>query len=146
MSGERDAVLFANEAFYLAFRTGDLAAMDALWAQRAPVSCIHPGWAALTGRERVMGGWSAILRHGSGGQIECRHAEVQQYGESALVICYEVLDGTVLVACNGFVKQDGRWRMVHHQAGPANMVPGELAMDDDSSSDTEGDPGSNMVH
>ena len=27
----------------------------ALWAQRLPVACIHPGWGVLTGREAVVG-------------------------------------------------------------------------------------------
>ncbi|MBO0736369.1 MAG: nuclear transport factor 2 family protein, partial [Alphaproteobacteria bacterium] len=42
-----DAVLAANLEFYRAFAARDLAAMDVLWAQRAPVACLHPGWTAL---------------------------------------------------------------------------------------------------
>ena len=47
-------VLAANEAFYEAFRQRDMAAMEALWAQHAPVTCIHPGWEALVGRADVL--------------------------------------------------------------------------------------------
>ena len=54
---EHAAVNFANEAFYVAFSTRDLEAMDALWARQAPVTCIHPGWNALTGRDAVMESW-----------------------------------------------------------------------------------------
>ena len=60
MSDEQ-AVLSANEAFYRAFAESDLPAMAALWSQRAPVACIHPGWNPLTDREAVMASWAGIL-------------------------------------------------------------------------------------
>ncbi|MDX1423604.1 MAG: nuclear transport factor 2 family protein, partial [Kiloniellales bacterium] len=47
------AVLFVNEAFYAAFRDRDFATLEALWARRAPVACIHPGWQALDDREEI---------------------------------------------------------------------------------------------
>ena len=40
---EHAAVLFANDAFYLAFANRDYDAMDVIWARDAPVTCIHPG-------------------------------------------------------------------------------------------------------
>ncbi len=49
---ESAEILFANETFYHVFRTRDLGAMDELWARRAPVVCVHPGWQALTTRGR----------------------------------------------------------------------------------------------
>jgi hypothetical protein len=58
---ETAAILFANNAFYIAFRGRDLEAMDDLWAREAPVACIHPGWHALSGREDVMDSWEGIL-------------------------------------------------------------------------------------
>ncbi len=39
-------------------------------------------------------------------------------GESAFVVCGEALDGDELIATNYFVREDGVWKMVHHQAGP----------------------------
>ncbi len=42
-SVERDAVLFANEAFYRAFVDRDLATMEQVWSRRDSVVCIHPG-------------------------------------------------------------------------------------------------------
>jgi len=35
-----------------------------------------------------------------------------------LVICEEELQAGHLIATNIFVKEDGGWRMVHHQASP----------------------------
>ena len=60
MSESQD-VLAANEVFYRAFMEGDFAAMDGLWALKAPVACIHPGWFTLTGRTVVIESWRAIL-------------------------------------------------------------------------------------
>ena len=39
------------------------------------------------------------------------------YGEVALVLCEEELDGGTLIASNLFVREDGAWRIAHHQAG-----------------------------
>ena len=51
---DEDEVLAANAAFYAAFANSDVKAMDSVWARRAPVACVHPGWEALVGRDRVM--------------------------------------------------------------------------------------------
>lgn len=58
---EQEAVLAANLAFYQAFAQRDGAAMARLWAERAPVTCIHPGWPALEGRAAVLESWADIL-------------------------------------------------------------------------------------
>lgn len=110
-----DAVLAANRAFYHAFASRDLAAMDALWAQHAPVACIHPGWDALIGRAAVMASWRDILTQPT--PISCRAERVLPLGDSACVICHESVGGGVLIATNVFVREAGTWRMVHHQAG-----------------------------
>ncbi len=61
MMSDTAELLFANEAFYHVFRGRDLAAMGDLWARRAPVACVHPGWHALNTREAVMDSWEGIL-------------------------------------------------------------------------------------
>lgn len=116
MSDEAD-VLFANESFYEAFSVGSIAAMDAVWARGEPVACIHPGWAALVGRARVMASWKAIFESGAP-EIECDAAEAHVLGDVAFVTCTELVDGGQLVATNLFAREDGDWRMVHHHAGP----------------------------
>ena len=114
---DQDAVLFANEAFYRAFAEGDIAAMKELWARRAPVACIHPGWGPLLGREPVMESREAIFSHGPPA-IESRDAHAHVHGEAALVSCYEVLPEGGLAATNVFVREDGDWKLAHHHAGP----------------------------
>jgi hypothetical protein len=113
---DSDAVLAANLEFYRAFTTRDIAAMDELWARRAPVACVHPGWPPLTQRETVMESWRGILTSAESPRIVCYDEQVFLYGETALVICEEELEGGTLVASNWFVREDGVWRIAHHQA------------------------------
>ena len=123
---ESASVLFVNEAFYDAFRTRDGETMEQLWAQETPVACIHPGWRALTTREDVMESWQEILESDSAPEIDCRGAKAFVAGDSAFVVCYEVIGSTVLVATNLFHQEQGAWRLVHHQAGPCDLSAGEL--------------------
>jgi len=119
---DRDAVLFVNEAFYVSLAGADADGMDALWAREVEVTCIHPGWEALRGREAVMDSWRAIMRAGAP-DIRCREPSAALYGEIASVICYEEMQGGYLIATNLFVREDDGWRMVHHQAGPTRGTP-----------------------
>jgi len=123
---DSDAVLAANLEFYRAFTARDLAAMDALWVRRAPVSCIHPGWPALCDRDAVMESWRGILANPEAPRIACYDEQVLLFGDTALVICEEELDGGTLIASNLFVREDTAWRIAHHQAGQlvARRSPG----------------------
>ena len=116
------AVLFANDAFYAAFAGRDFAAMERLWSERSSVSCIHPGWPPIAGRQEVMESWHAILTGQHAPEIACRNARAYLLGETAYVICFEILKGTTLVATNVFVREEGEWRIAHHQAGAAPPV------------------------
>jgi ketosteroid isomerase-like protein len=123
---DQDAVLFANDAFYLAIANRDVEAMQRLWAE-GPVACLHPGWAALVGRDDVLDSWERILSHDAAPKIACREPCVLGHGEVAVVVCYEEIDGELLVATNIFRRDGRQWRMVHHQAGPtaAQLAPEE---------------------
>ena len=114
------AVLEANTAFYRAFSQGDLAAMSALWAARAPSACLHPGMAALVGRRAILSSWEEILREMGGTEMECRNPRVHLLGDVAFVLCLEAgADQPAhLAATNIFVREGANWRMVHHHAGP----------------------------
>ena len=125
---EHAAVLFANDAFYLAFSNRDLDAMDAVWARETPVTCIHPGWDPLSDRDEVMESWEAILGNPSTINITCKNPTVRVFGDFACVICHEVLDQGFLVATNIFVHENGQWKIIHHQAGAA--PPPEEAEDE----------------
>jgi hypothetical protein len=120
---DRDAILFANEAFYQAFADRNFEAMDEVWARDVPVACIHPGWGPLLGRADVMASWQAILNHPSQAAVTCLAPEAQVFGDTAYVICFEEVGGSYLLATNIFVRQGAVWRMVHHQAGPTSAAP-----------------------
>lgn len=123
MDDARD-VLDANERFYRAFHERDADAMDALWARSAPLACIHPGWGPILGRDEVLRSWREILANPETPIVECDAPEVTLLGDVAHVICVERVelpgeDGTALfIATNLFAREDGAWRLVHHQASP----------------------------
>jgi ketosteroid isomerase-like protein len=114
---DTDAVLAANLKFYRAFTARDLAAMDALWARQVPVACLHPGWTALKDRTEIIESWEGILSNPGAPRIACFDEQVFLYGDVALVLCEEELDGGTLAASNLFVREDNEWRIAHHHAG-----------------------------
>ena len=120
---DTDAVLFANEAFYQAFAERDVDAMEDLWSREAPVSCIHPGWGVIFGREEVMRSWTAIITSEGAPPITCHGAVASLYGDTAFVVCFEMLGENVLIATNVFVREGHIWKIVHHQAGPTSAAP-----------------------
>jgi hypothetical protein len=44
-------------------------------------------------------------------------------GEAAFVVCAELIDDAELAATNLFVREDGAWRLVHHQASAVHRRP-----------------------
>jgi len=132
MSRDEIEVLEVNSRFYAAFAGRDGAALEGLWAQAVPVTCVHPGWDALRGREEVVRSFRAILA-GDPPAIRCSAASAQVLGEAAVVVCHEHVPGAGrLVATNVFIREGGAWRLCHHQAGPlqqatADSSPGAMA-------------------
>lgn len=112
---DESSVLAANAAFYAAFRAGDIEAMQRLWAESG-VSCIHPGWPVLVGRDSVMRSWQGILRAESRPAIDRREEIAIVAGDEGRVLCLEVVGNATLAATNQFRRIDGVWRMTHHQA------------------------------
>ena len=114
-SGAVETLLHANAAFYEAFAAGDFVAMQRVWSEDTTVSCLHPGWSALRGRDAVLGSWRAILQNPMVVQTRAEVADI--VGEVGIVVCVEVLRGVELAATNVFVREAGSWRMILHQAG-----------------------------
>jgi SnoaL-like domain len=118
--GDEAAVLLANSTFYRVFSSGDYPAMRALWAENAPVACQHPLSPTLFGRAAVLESWRQILREPPPTAMRCDRAVAHLFGDMALVFGYEGNDELPahLVATNAFIREEGEWRMVHHQAAP----------------------------
>lgn len=132
----REELLRANREFYRAFAAGDFVAMDRVWADHQELLCVHPGWELLRGRERVMASWRGILRRPL--SVRARNEVVELLGEVAVIACIEVLPEAELAATNVFVREQGRWRMLHHHAG---LIARSLEQGDpDDESEPEPEP------
>lgn len=115
---DTDDVLDANSKFYTTFAACDLIAMQFIWAKQHDVAVIHPGWPAVHGYEKVMKSWQSIFQTQGKIDIKCIDAKVYIMPTSAFVICTELLGDTKLEATNFYVKEDGVWKINHHQATP----------------------------
>ncbi len=113
-----DEVLKSNESFYRAFNDKDFAAMAGVWSSSQDISCIHPGWNVLEGRDSVLESWRTILSNPSQPRIVFGGATVNVLGMVAVVVCRELVAGSPLAATNVFVSEGGVWKLVHHQSGP----------------------------
>jgi hypothetical protein len=60
---------------------------------------------------------------GAPSSITCSGPTVHLLGETAFVVCTEVLPGGSLVATNLFRREGGRFRLVMHQASPMPRQP-----------------------
>lgn len=128
MTDDERAVAEANAAFYAAFEAKSIDAMGDAWARSSPVTCIHPGWTPLVGRDAVLASWAGIFRGTKTARFRLRDPRIFVSGSLAWVILVEELAleqasgeriHAQVLATNTFVREDGVFRMVHHQAGPA---------------------------
>ena len=128
-----DQVRATNLAFYKAFEAGDIEAMASVWADAAPVSCLHPGWEPLVGREVVLTSWVRIFRGTRSIVFTLRGVQIFLAGDTAWTLLVEEMDAihhdgqrirASSIATNVFVREPDGWRLVHHHAGPAVALPG----------------------
>jgi ketosteroid isomerase-like protein len=123
----------ANAEFYAAFEEGDLDRMAALWADgpyAAGVSCVHPGWSMLRGRDEVLRSWALIMANTTYIQFVLTDVRTDVYGDHAVVTCNEniltagddsengFLAGGSIVSTNVFVRSGGEWRLLLHHGSP----------------------------
>ncbi|MGI5165544.1 nuclear transport factor 2 family protein [Spirillospora sp. CA-253888] len=119
--------------FYAAFEAGDLDRMAAVWADgphAAAVSCVHPGWDMLRGREEVLRSWALIMANTTYIQFVLTDVETDVYGDHAVVTCKEnvltadedtetgFLAAGSIVATKIFVRDGGEWRLLLHHGSP----------------------------
>ncbi len=129
MSDDERAVAEANALFYAAFEAKSLERMGEAWASSCPVTCIHPGWALLVGRDAVLASWEGIFRGTKSARFRLRGPQIFVGGDAGWVVLVEQLAleqasgeriNAQVLATNTFVREpDGLFRMVHHHAGPA---------------------------
>lgn len=121
------AVLAANARFYNAFREGNLAEMQALWANGDHVCCVHPGASGVLGYDDVMESWDVVwMNYDFPLEIELKNIRVHFRGDVGYVTCVEFVRtkgsswGAQFVT-NVFEKMDGQWFICIHHASPVDL-------------------------
>jgi ketosteroid isomerase-like protein len=142
-SPDTNAVLEANAELYAAVEAGDLDRMSNLWVAApyaASVTCVHPGWPSLRGRDEVLRSWAVIMANTSYIQFFLTDVEVELSGDVAVVTCAEniltavgddegdrdssALAGGKAMATNVFRRVDEHWRLWLHHGSPV-LAPGQ---------------------
>ena len=116
----------ANNIFYQAMQSLDLAQMENVWWHEDCVLCLHPGWELIIGWDKVKESWAGIFRSTVQLQVSISEPRVSVVGDAAWVSCTEQVTSMMetdfttarVEATNIFVRRKGRWRMVHHHTTP----------------------------
>ncbi len=116
----------ANQEFYTAFRSLDIASMDKIWAQKDYVTCIHPGWTLRSGWPEVRDSWVLIFNNTFSMEFDLTDMQVQVAGDLGWVVCMENIvsrqgeteQQSRILATNLYERLDGEWKMIHHHGSP----------------------------
>jgi ketosteroid isomerase-like protein len=130
MTAEQE-VAKANESFYRAFESLNIAQMEALWAKDADIQCGHPGWRILRGWGPVMESWRRIFENTPSMQFTLTDVKVEVRGEVAWVTLYENLNSSIqgqnysaaILTINMFQKTAEGWRMILHHGSSVSQLP-----------------------
>ncbi|ROO90374.1 SnoaL-like protein [Actinocorallia herbida] len=129
---EAAAVEAANANFYTAFENGDLDLMHEVWADgdwADTVTCVHPGWTMLRGRDEVMRSWALIMANTAYIQFVLTDVRTEVRGDQAVLTCEEniltadeddegFIAGGSVVSTKVFVREEGRWRLWVNHGSP----------------------------
>ncbi|HKV49389.1 MAG TPA: nuclear transport factor 2 family protein [Candidatus Acidoferrales bacterium] len=126
-----DAVRRANQEFYAAFASLDLARMEAVWAHDDFVECVQPGWDLLLGWDEVRERWARVFANTCRVRVALSTVRVSVEGTVGWAACTvrlttafaEGFDEAVVQATNIFVLREGKWVLVVHHA---SVLPEDL--------------------
>jgi ketosteroid isomerase-like protein len=121
-----EALRRANQRFYAAFKSLNMAEMEAVWSHDDAVECVQPGWDLLFGWEEVRDRWARIFTNTKRVQIALSNVWVRVEGTVGWVACTarittafsDGFDQAVVQATNIFIERDGQWLLVAHHASP----------------------------
>lgn len=133
VADEIQAIAQANQAFYHAFETLKIEAMEKVWAKDADIQCGHPGWRILRGWGPVMESWKRIFENTPSMQFTLTDVNIQVSGEVAWVTLYENLNSSIqgqnfsaaILTTNVFQKTADGWRMILHHGSSVAQSAGE---------------------
>ncbi|CAN4115988.1 unnamed protein product [Withania somnifera] len=118
----KTSVLAANARFYNAFKTGDLASMQALWSRGENACIVRPGVSGISDYDLVMGSWEFVwAEYDFPLNVEIRVLQVHVRGDLGYVTCIEMVKTKgsswgKQFATNVFEKVDGQWFICIHLA------------------------------
>jgi ketosteroid isomerase-like protein len=117
----------AEEAFYTAFREGDIETMRRVWSVAGDVVCVHPAHAALTGYAEVMASWESILSTTDGFDIRFRCHQQLRDGRLVVHIGIEEItsaegDRVTVPATNAYRLTADGWQLCLHHASPVQVT------------------------
>ena len=119
-----EAVQQANQRFYTAFESLDIAKMEAVWAHDETVECVQPGWELLLGWDEVRERWARIFANTRRVRVVLASDWVRVEGTVGWVACtarittvtVEDIDEALVQATNIFVLREGEWLLATHHA------------------------------
>lgn len=120
------SVRAANQRFYTAFESLDLAQMEGIWLHEDWVQCVHPGWDLLVGWEEVHDSWARIFANTKRIKLALSSVLARVEGEVAWIACTEHVtslfstgfDEVLVQATNIFVLREGQWVLVARHSSP----------------------------
>lgn len=126
MDGENKLLKKANEAFYRAFESLDIARMEQVWDTTEEVQCIHPGWDLLQGWAAVRDSWEGIFNNTTYMEFQITYSAVHISKDLGYIICAENITSSYggpasensILATNIFQRRNGLWKIIHHHGSP----------------------------
>jgi ketosteroid isomerase-like protein len=147
-SADVEAVTEANAELYASVEAGDLDRLAQVWVEspyEASVTCVHPGWPPLRGRDEVLRSWAVIMANTAYIQFFLTDMEIEISGDVAVLTCAENiltsvgeddedassrLAGGRVVATNVFRRTPLGWRLWLHHGSPV-LTPSETDEEND---------------
>jgi ketosteroid isomerase-like protein len=115
----------AEAAFYDAFETADVAAMNEVWADTRGVTCIHPVGKPLKGPQAVRKSWMMMFRNGPEMHFRIRVLQKTRTEDLSVHIVAEHIrvagetdERPPVIATNIYRRCADGWRMILHHASP----------------------------
>ena len=121
-----EALKEANQRFYDAFGSLEIAEMDAVCEQSARALCVHPGWQPIVGWPDIRRSWQGIFNGAALMHFNIHYVNVAVEGDCGIVTCVESITSVVggqaqgfgVLATNIFVRSGDNWLVLAHHASP----------------------------
>ena len=116
----------ANQRFYDAFGSLDIAEMDAVCERSERALCVHPGWQPIVGWTDIRRSWQRIFNGAALMHFNIHYVHVAVEGNCGFVSCVESITSVVrgqaqgfgVLATNIFVRSGDDWLVMAHHGSP----------------------------